>query len=197
MKKRGIILCVVAVPAIFYFLFSSYLKYANEPFKADAIVLFVGYNNDVRNGEAMRLLRQGYANYLLIPAWHEVLHKDGAKGLVKQYHVSGLELGRLERYWLSIGPLQAPENTHIEMIIAKAMMKKLGLKSAIFVSSPYHLRRIKMIAEAELGNEVKMAFVPAVPDSCSQKGCSSFKDDIRWLGTEMVKILWFWVYQHV
>ena len=45
------------------------------------------------------------------------------------------------------------ENTHIEVLEAGKMMKSLGLKSAILVSSPYHMRRIRIIAGQVFSHE--------------------------------------------
>ena len=70
----------------------------------------------------------------------------------------------------STGNLETPfrngklpvQNTHLEILEAKRLMKERGLKSAIFVSSPYHMRRIKIIAGSVFGEdgEYALAFVP-------------------------------------
>ena len=38
------------------------------------------------------------------------------------------------------------EDTHVEILRARSILQNMGLKSVNFVSSPYHMRRIKMIS---------------------------------------------------
>ena len=53
------------------------------------------------------------------------------------------------------------EDTHIEIIEAQKRMSDYGLKSAIFVSSPHHMRRIKLIAEKVFkSNNYNFYYVP-------------------------------------
>ncbi len=180
--------------SILYFLLSSFLQYSSQPFKADAIILLVGYDNEAREAEAKRLLHEGYADYLLIPAWNKVLFKHKDTGVIDEFMLGQPVSTGGPRHWIRFGVLTSPENTHIEVLRAKGMMEALGLKTALFVSSPHHLRRIKMMAQAEFGDEVKMAFVAADVEKNELPGWKAYFKDLYWLGMESVKIVWFLIY---
>jgi hypothetical protein len=54
------------------------------------------------------------------------------------------------------------EDTHIEILESRKMMDKAGFKSGIFVASPYHMRRIGIIAAKVFGNHgYQLTFVPS------------------------------------
>jgi len=63
------ILLVLAICFIVLNYGSRYLSYADQPLKSDALVLFVGPDNKARQEDANRLMHEGYARYLLIPAY--------------------------------------------------------------------------------------------------------------------------------
>ena len=176
------------------FLLFSFLQYSTQPFKTDAIILLVGYDNEAREGEAKRLLHQGYADYLLVPARNKIYRTSKSVGAIDEVPLKNPLFISGSQRWLKVGSLNAPENTHIEIIRAKRIMERLGLKSALFVSSPYHLRRIKMMAKAEFGDNFKMAFVPAY----HVKGFDPFWfmdfEQLKWVSMEYSKILWFLLY---
>ena len=151
-----ILTLALAIPlALAAFYAPKYLAYADSPVKSDAVVLFVGPGYSAREMEAWRLIKEGYARYLLIPARGvagenssaifgsvgflrdlEKFYKPDPEGSPGNWETQ-LPNGRL--------PVQ---NTHLEVLEAKRMMEERGLKSALFVSSTYHMRRIKIIAES-------------------------------------------------
>jgi len=117
----------------------SFLLISEAPVKADAVVLFLGGEKGAREKEAEQLLREGFADYLIIPATGQIKKQGPAGNPVgvdfdSKHVTSNLKLGTSS--WF--------ENTHIEVLGAKRLMENLGLCSALFVSSPYHMRRIKM-----------------------------------------------------
>ena len=72
------------------------------------------------------------------------------------------------------------------------MMEQYGLKSAIFVSSPDHMRRIKIITERIFHEEpVRIVFVPIRVEPAHQDLTLS---DYKRMGKEYVKIIWFLMY---
>lgn len=122
----------------------GFLFTADAPGQADAVILFVGPDNEPRLEEARQLIEEGKARYLLIPAWGE-LYLSAPGGLVK---VAGdRSRGKLFfRIRKSASYQNHFENTHIEALEARRMLDDLGLKSALLVSSGYHMRRIRLIA---------------------------------------------------
>jgi uncharacterized SAM-binding protein YcdF (DUF218 family) len=76
-------------------------------------------------------------------------------------------------------------------------MKKTEISSAIFVSNPYHMRRIKMIADKVFeGLHFKLHFVPSRHCKINNPWWLH-KEDIKWITSEYIKIIWFWVYSHL
>ncbi len=163
-----------------------YLTYADEPLRSDALVLFVGLDNKAKQEDANRLMSEGYARYLFIPAYGRITEASslsstaGAKKANPKLIISGLK------------PKPYFENTHVEVLEAKRMMEQYGLKSAIFVSSPDHMRRIKIIAERIFHEApVRIVFVPIRVEPAHQDLMLS---DYRRMGKEYVKIIWFLMY---
>jgi uncharacterized SAM-binding protein YcdF (DUF218 family) len=87
------------------------------------------------------------------------------------------------------------EDTHIELLEAKRMMDEAHLHSAILVSSPYHMRRIRLIAGKVFGDG-KQTF------SCVPTSYERSFDGGGWLEkqrrdkfmSEYIKICWYLIY---
>jgi hypothetical protein len=175
-----------------------YLNYADPPFKADAVVVFAGETNmGARRQEANRLLAAGYANCLIIPGFGYIM--GSADRLLpavidgKFAHRKGSDLrGKYPDFY---------ENTHIEALEAKRIMDCFHLKKANFVSSPYHMRRIKMITEHVFhknnpgGDAYQIHFVPAPLEPSMAKAAPWIKKYIKHVALEYVKMAWFFSYQ--
>jgi len=188
-KKKILTYFLVLFLAIFFvalYYGPRYLTYADKPLRSDALVLFVGLDNKTRQEDANRLMHEGFARYLFIPAYGRITEASslsstaGAKKANPKLIISGLK------------PKPYFENTHVEVLEAKRMMEQYGLKSAIFVSSPDHMRRIKIIAERIFPEEaVRIVFVPIRVEPAHQDPILS---DYRRMGKEYVKIIWFLMY---
>jgi hypothetical protein len=146
----------------------NYLNYADQPIKADAVVLFIGPDLEAREKEASKLLDAGYANYLIIPAYNRISMK------MPQIPAS-LTLNNDSSKTKNAGPAgiypHFYENTHIEVLEAKRIMDHSGFKKANFVSSPSHLRRVKLITDHVFQHQnsapdaYQIKFVPAIVES--------------------------------
>lgn len=168
-----------------------YLLYFTDCRKADAIILLLGPDFKARQKEARDLLNAGMADYLIIPAYHKI-YKTSDKGK-SQYLLPGLYLSRSG----SAGSLSYPgfyEDTHIEIIEAKKIMTDHGLQSAIFVSSPYHMRRIRLISGKVFGNEGYLYFVPTVYEKAPADFLDLSLSDWKKVRREYGKMLWFLIY---
>ena len=179
-----LLLLAVIFGAVYYG--PRYLSYADSPLRSDALVLFVGPDNKARQEDANRLMSEGYARYLFIPAYGRITEASslssaaGTKKANPKLIISGLK------------PRPYFENTHVEILEAKRMMEQYGLKSAIFVSSPDHMRRIKIITERIFIEEpVRIVFVPIRVEPAHQDMTLS---DYKRMGKEYVKIIWFLMY---
>lgn len=87
------------------------------------------------------------------------------------------------------------EDTHIEVLEAKRIMDESGFHSAILVSSPYHMRRIRLIAGKVFGSG-RYSFY-CVPTSFERSFVAKDWFDERSRGilaSEYVKIGWLMLY---
>lgn len=163
----------------------GYLSYSDEPCRADAVILFLGNEYRERRAEAARLIRDGYADHLLIPAYGKLLKAD--------------DLERPSRNGVPLRPSHYPgfyEDTHVEVLEAKKLMDRNRLASAIFVSSPYHMRRIKLIANRVFtGGEYRIIFVPTRYEKPTNGPWFLNQGSIRKVVGEYGKIAWFFLYR--
>jgi len=171
-----------------------YLLYSSDYRKADAIVLFLGPDFTARQKEAYKIINEGKADYLIIPAYQKI-YKVSDEGVIR-YLSPNLSLRNSikKKVPLNSSPYFY-EDTHKETIEAKKTMTEFGLKSAIFVSSPYHMRRIKLIvSKVFAGDQKGFYFVPT-----SYEEAPAYFRDLSWtnwkkVGREYGKMIWFSIY---
>jgi hypothetical protein len=144
---------ILAGLAVTYLGAAAFLTCREPPAHADAVVLFIGPDYAERRKEARQLLEQGYADLLLIPALKSTLVMADNKLVKAPFYIpmpSSVDRSDYPAYY---------ENTHIEALKARQMMESLGLTSAILVSSPYHMKRISIIARQVFSHEkYRLAF---------------------------------------
>lgn len=172
----------------------GFLFMDNIPRKADAVILFVGPGSVARFDEAKQLIKDGYARFLLIPSSGELFTADPAGGLVKL--AGNQPRGDLFlRIRIAATYRKYYENTHIEALEAKRMLDDLGLRSAMLVSSAYHMRRISMIAGRVFDTEeYSISCNPARWQASFNAGDWLNKERRKIIVSEYVKIAWFLVY---
>ena len=169
-----------------------FLLYSSEYKKADAIILLLGPDFKARQKEAFILINEGLADYLIIPAYHKTYGiYDKGKG---QYLLPDLHSFESSNNNV-LHPPGFYEDTHLEIIEAKKIMSDYGLKSAIFVSSPYHMRRIKLIATKVFDlNNGGFYFVPTRYEKVPVNYWELSSADWKKVRREYGKILWFFIY---
>jgi hypothetical protein len=167
-----------------------FLVYSTGCEKADAVVVLLGPDFRARHRHAKNLVYKGMADYLVIPAYGRTYKME--LGEIKI-------VGRQPRKNLSrkSGNIQVPEyweDTHLELLQAREIMADYGHKSAIFVSSPYHMRRIQMIVHKVFNSPHGLYFSPTPfeegPVNLWELGASDWKKIYR----EYIKIVWFQLY---
>jgi uncharacterized SAM-binding protein YcdF (DUF218 family) len=172
-----------------------YLVRTDKPVKSDVIVLLVGSKFTPRKEEVFRLIEAGYARHLIIPAYGKVSDAGLFSNQAAQTNPKpdpSLIRGRIVN--LSHYPKYF-EDTHIEILEAKKMMDKSNFKSAIFVSSPYHMRRISLIVNTVFGeNGYRLIFVPSRYEQYSGGLWFLKKRDLKFVSSEYSKIIWFMLY---
>ena len=133
------ILSITGCLIILYVIASKFLNYCDNPSHSELVVLFVGPVYQERLQEASTLIKEDYAKNLLIPAYNELLTVVNGALTKNENYQKSVTGGKIYPSYY--------EDTHIEVLEAKKIMNLLGYSSAIFVSSPYHMRRISIIAE--------------------------------------------------
>ena len=81
------------------------------------------------------------------------------------------------------------------MLFSKTLMDRFGYRSAILVSSPYHMRRIRIIAERVFGKgKYGLCFVPIRYESEATVSWFLRLWHLKFVSSEYVKIAWFEIY---
>ena len=71
----------------------------------------------------------------------------------------------------------------------------MGLQSALMVSSPYHMKRIKIITESVFGEQSQhMKYVPTRYERMSEGLPDTVIADWDFIASEFIKICWFYLY---
>jgi hypothetical protein len=170
-------------------LLPGFLLYATPPFKADAVVLLLGTDESARRRQADDLITAGWAKYLIVPYEGEILETRVSRTLVTPQKTAAIARG------VKIDYLRAyVQRTHLELLQTRELMAYIGTTRVIFVSSPYHMRRIKIIAGRVFeAGEHEMAYIPTIDDP-PQIPWFFHWGDIQWVLSEWGKILWFFIY---
>jgi hypothetical protein len=193
-RSKGLVILVFILVLLAGLVLYSprFLLFSSEYKKADAIILLLGPDFKARQKEADELINEGMADYLFIPAYHKT-YGIYDKGKVK-YLLPYLRSAQTANDNV-IHPPGFYEDTHVEIIEAQKMMSAYGLKSAIFVSSPYHMRRIKLIAMKVFDlNKGDFYFVPTRYEKVPVNYWELSPADWKKVRREYGKILWFYIY---
>lgn len=168
-----------------------FLLYSASVEKMDAIVLLLGEDFNARKKEANILTGERLADYLIIPAYNKTYRF--ADGSAAQEFISCSHFSKkIEKdKFLSI----IYENTHLEIIEAKMVISDYKFKSVVFVSSPYHMRRIKIIVSKVFRHsEGKFYFMPTRFEKAPANFWELSSKDWKNVYKEYLKIIWFLVY---
>ena len=169
-----------------------FLLYSSEYKKANAIILLLGPDFKARQKEAYRLINDGMADYLIIPAYHKA-YRIYDKGTMK-YLSPNLYSFKSDQNNVAVPP-SFYEDTHLEIIDAQKVMSSYGLNSAILVSSPYHMLRIKLIVMKVFdANKGDFYFVPTSYEKAPANYWELSFADWKKVRKEYGKILWFYIY---
>ncbi|HUN55812.1 MAG TPA: hypothetical protein VMU29_11710 [Smithella sp.] len=189
---------------------SRYLVYSDMPVrKSDIIVLFIGPDEKARQNEARQLIREGFSDFLFVSSYLRLYRAGGNGNILSavplpmtrtdgielrpkfEYENNGLYFKRVRREF------DIPffyENTHVEILLTKKVMDAYGFKKAIFVSMPYHMRRIKIITEKVFGTEYDIKMAPSQFEK-QNNVFSLLRCNLSYSFMEYPKIIWFISYE--
>jgi hypothetical protein len=195
-KKRSLILLLIVLLISVIILYAPrLLLYSSSYQKTDAVVVFLGPDFTARQKEAYKIVNEGRADYLIIPAYYRA-YRVIDEGTKKSLSPNLLAHNLVKKKTLLAPAPNFYEDTHIETIGAKKIMADLGLKSAIFVSSPYHMRRINLIVTKVFAGETGVYyFAPTSYERAPGNFWELSWSDWRKVGWEYIKIMWFSLYK--
>ncbi len=192
--KKYLLFCFIIILIISTFIMSApyFLLYTSSYQKADAIILLLGPDFTARQKEAYRVINEGMADYLIIPAQNKV-YRIYNEGVIK-YLSPNLSEKNTGKKDIANQPIYY-EDTHLEIIEARKIMSKYELHSAIFISSPYHMRRVKLIAIKAFDDKSGgLYFVPTSYEKAPARFWELSGADWKKVGREYSKMLWFSLY---
>jgi hypothetical protein len=196
MMKRFLFLFLSGILLLLFFagLAPGYLAYSDPPRKSDVVVLFVGPGFDARQQEACRLVVQCQPKLLIVPAYNMAIHVDGA-GISRirqitedEYRSFKARKRNVYRQWY--------EDTHVEVMETKRLMDANGARSAVLVSSPYHMRRIKLMSDSVFEqNRYTILLAPAKGEEAALPQWTSRGENLYRQLSEYAKIVWYIFYR--
>ncbi len=115
------------------------------PLEAAELVVALGGSRE-RQEKALKLLKQGFAKRILF---------TGPDFRPRDYDCLGITRE-------GIKPPMVAYRTYEEALVTKQVMEQESFRSAIIVTSPYHLRRVRMIFNKVFGDDgMTVAFYPS------------------------------------
>jgi len=193
MKLGSFILVSAAFLAMIFYA-PQYFSYADKPVKSDVIILIVGPDLRAKKIEALKLIEQGYAKNLFITCHGNISNVPTNPHMNVPEKLPDFESIQSDINDTSHYPWYF-ENTHKEILEAKKAIDRKGFRSAIFVSSPFHMRRIKIIADHIFDNRsLQMKFVPTRYEDSIDPDWILSLHNLELFAMEYLKITCFSVY---
>jgi len=128
----------------------NYLVVNQRPAKSDVIIVLSG--GDDRIAKGVQLFRENFADSIMLSnaVWGINNNpKDSLINQIKQYNIPQEKIIQESK----------ADSTYQNALFTKKLMQKNKLKSAIVVSSNYHMRRVKIIFDKVYrGSGIKLTF---------------------------------------
>lgn len=121
-----------------------FLVTGDLPQKSDVIVILAG-DKGFRTERGIELYEAGYAPYIIVsggPLYMNTTYADLMKNHIIEHGIPADVVIKESR----------SDSTYQNALYSKEIMKKKGFKSAIIVSSSYHMRRVKMVFDRAFKN---------------------------------------------
>jgi uncharacterized SAM-binding protein YcdF (DUF218 family) len=158
-QNKKIIAVIIGILVIMFILFliqaGNILVINDTPIKADTIIVLAGDHKGDRTNFGVSLFKEGYSKNLVLTGGI-LYYKYTIAELMKR---QALELGVPDK---NIIVEAEAKNTWGNAIYSKKIMEREKFKSAIVVSSPYHMRRSKMLFNKVFkGSNIKLIYCSA------------------------------------
>ena len=191
-KKKIIILIIITVVlmVIIGLNLGKFLVESDKLEKADAIAVFSG-DSGARTERAVELLKDGYADYLILSGGK--VYDDVTMAELMKKHA--IKLGVDESKKL-IDNEASTTNENAEF--TTNIIEENNFKSVIVVTSDYHTRRSKLAMEKALentlidGEEVMVRVTPSKEEKFTTKWWTS-GNSVLMVISEYLKLMGYWV----
>ncbi len=139
-KRKYIVIAVVIVAIVFLFVNAGrFLVVSQEPVKADVIIV-LGGDNILRTDYGVKLLQKGYSDKIMFTGG--TTSKKRIRVEAEEMRKRALKLGVAnDKIILEDKAISTYENA----IFSKDIVLNKGYKSAIVVTSDYHMRRSSLV----------------------------------------------------
>lgn len=153
-------------------LMAQLLYFSDQPEKVDVIIALG--SEPERAGYAARLCGLGFSDTIIMTGWGSSVDRMAERAIREGVRKQDLIL---EKESIS---------TYQNALYSKKIVLRNGFRSAIVVSSPYHMRRVKMVFDRVYRNSgVKLLYCPTGP----LDGKTLNK---RLARRECVKLIYYW-----
>ena len=192
-KKKKIIISIIATVVLISIIganLGKFLVQSDKLEKADAIAVFSG-DNGPRTERAVELLKEGYADYLILSGGK--VYDDVTMAELMKNHA--IKLG-VDESKILIDDESATTNENADF--TADIIEEKNFKSVIVVTSDYHTRRSKLAMEKALedtlidGEKVFVSVTPSKEEKFTTKWWTSGNSVIMVI-SEYLKLAGYWV----
>ena len=193
-KKKKIIILLIAATIILISIIGAnlgkFLVQSDKLEKADAIAVFSG-DNGPRTERAVELLKEGYADYLILSGGK--VYDDVTMAELMKNHA--IKLG-VDESKILIDDEAATTNENADF--TAGIIEENSFKSVIVVTSDYHTRRSKLAMEKALedtlidGDKVSVSVTPSKEEKFTTKWWTS-GNSVLMVISEYLKLAGYWV----
>lgn len=191
-------LAVSVVIALYYA--PALLVYSTFPTKSDAIFIFPGKGQQEKEQLARELIQADYSRRIIDAGLgRQFLFADQlpATGVITHIQRRRINIDDQVAKLMKESEVQYDkmENTHHEVFFTRFIMEKMDFKSAILMSSPLHMRRIKIMSDSVFeGTDYKLSFVPSNHFDLRGFAWLGNKRQRMMVVTEYIKIIYYYAY---
>ena len=192
-KKRRVIIVTIVIMVLMVIIglnLGRFLVESDKLEKADAIAVFSG-DSGKRTERAVELLKEGYADYLILSGG-KVYDNVTMAELMKKH---AIKLG-VDESKILIDNEASTTNENAEF--TTNIIEENNFKSVIVVTSDYHTRRSKLAMEKALentlidGEEVMVRVTPSKEEKFTTKWWTS-GNSVLMVISEYLKLMGYWV----
>lgn len=192
-KKRKIIILLIATVVLMSVIganLGKFLVQSDKLEKADAIAVFSG-DNGPRTERAVELLKEGYADYLILSGGK--VYDDVTMAELMKNHA--IKLG-VDEDKILIDDEASTTNENADF--TAEIIEEHNFKSVIVVTSDYHTRRSKLAMEKALenilidGEKVFVSVTPSKEEKFTTKWWTS-GNSVLMVISEYLKLAGYWV----